>query len=312
MLVRRRSSASRKGPIGAPDADHAEDRVAGAQGHPHPVREAHDILHRLHAPARTLPDIVVGADGASLIEDEPLQPPRRSLRTRFGKRTEIRPVTPPCHDLDLTTVRREKHHDAGHGEDPGHLREDHVEHRGAIELSGQGARQRVQHGELLDLPSILLEEPRILDSDTRLAGDGLDEGQLALAEIPGLAPPHGGKAPDHPLLGHDGDEEIAPVGEGRHERVDRTPLTQVTLDDRTLRAHRLGIQLIAGYRQAKATVGLPIGRRYSIARHGLQPLAVLGEQPRAHGVGAHRPRHLAQEMTEQRAKLEGGGDRPAH
>ena len=241
----------REGPIGAPDADHAEDRVAGAQGHPHPVREPHDILHRLHASARTLPCIVVGADGASLIEDEPLQPPRRSLRTRFGERTEIGPVTPPCHDLELTTVRGEKHHDAGDREDPGHLREDHVEHRGAVELSGQGPRQRVQHGELLDLPSILLEEPRVLDGDARLAGDGLDERQLALAEIPGLAPPHRGKAPDHPLLGHDGDEEIAPVGEGRHERVDRAPLAQVTLDDRTLRAHRLGIQLIAGYRQAE-------------------------------------------------------------
>jgi hypothetical protein len=87
---------------------------------------------------------------------------------------------PEGHLEAILNLVLQQHDHVAHVQHPRDLTMDGLDQPGLVELACDGLRQLVEHRELLDPPLVVAEQPRVLQRDSRLAGDGLHEALLVL------------------------------------------------------------------------------------------------------------------------------------
>ena len=300
-------------PGAAAQRDHAEHLLPRGHRHAEPLPQARRVLDRLDAVPHACRRVVVG-------------PQRPVGREHHGHEADVAEriaarlarvvdaVGEPQDDLELVAlgVTQDHHHIAG-VQDTGDVTSHGLHDGAAIELTGDRAREIVQHRELLEPLAVFLEQAAVLERDAGLRGDRLDERDLVVRKLARALPPHGREGGDHAVFHDDRDEQLRAMPpvlahRGRQPRVVR----RVAREHGPLRASGLRVEGVLEQREAEPAKGVePVGRDV-IAGDRLHPLAVLLHEPGPDTVGAERRGDGFQEVAEQRLHVERGGQRAAH
>ena len=292
------------------DGEDTERDLTDGQRRAEPAARAMDRRQRQVAP-RTLGRVVIGAERTAGLHDHRRQADGAPVARRVV-------VDPPVHhaqdDLQVASLLVGQHYDQlASAEQRGHVNAQRLQQRLAIELAGHGPRELVQDGQLLHLPAILLEEPRVLDGASGLVGDGLHQRQLFDRQVTLGLEPDRDEAADESVLGQDGNEELAAVGHRLAQDVGNAQVgPDVARELWSPRARGLRVErVLDGGQSQRAHAGQHAGR-HAVAGAGDEELAVVVEQVDADAVGAQRHHRLPQELPQQGVQVERGRQRAAH